>query len=102
MNEASAGRLSLANFWVGFAALFVAALLGLYQVAERAGMLPPEFISPVLYFASVTTHGVLMAYVMSTFVIMGFGYSRRSPVLSSLCGICRSPGLASGSLSSAC
>ncbi len=74
MNEASAGRLSLANFWVGFAALFVAALLGLYQVAERAGMLPPEFISPVLYFASVTTHGVLTAYVMSTFVIMGFGY----------------------------
>jgi cytochrome c oxidase subunit 1 len=27
-----------------------------------------------MYFASVSTHGVLMAYVLTTFCVMGFGY----------------------------
>ena len=31
-------------------------------------------MTPDHYFLSVTTHGVLMAYVLTTFFIMGFGY----------------------------
>jgi heme/copper-type cytochrome/quinol oxidase subunit 1 len=30
--------------------------------------------TPNLYFMSVTAHGVAMAYVLTTFFIMGFGY----------------------------
>lgn len=71
-NEKAAG-LSLANFWVAFVFFLVAALLGVYQVAERSGLFP-ELESPTLYFASVSTHGVLMGFVLTTFVVMGFGY----------------------------
>jgi cytochrome c oxidase subunit 1 len=65
--------LALANFWVAFAAFIVAILLGLYQVANRSGLFP-EIESHELYFASVSTHGVLMGFVLTTFFIMGFGY----------------------------
>jgi len=68
-----ASRLSLANLWVAFATFFLAALMGLYQVAERSGMFPKiEFIE--LYFRSVSSHGVIMGFVLTTFFIMGFGY----------------------------
>jgi len=63
----------LANFWVAFAAFFVAIILGLYQVMNRSGLFP-EIESHELYFASVSTHGVLMGFVLTTFFIMGFGY----------------------------
>lgn len=59
--------------WIALASFFVASLLGLYQVAARSGMFP-EIQSPELYFASVSTHGVLMAFVLTTFLVMGFGY----------------------------
>jgi len=68
-----AAGLSLANMWVAFIFFLVAALLGVYQVVERAGLIPP-LESPVLYFASVSTHGVLMGFVLTTFFVMGFGY----------------------------
>ena len=32
------------------------------------------FERPDLYFASVTAHGTLMAYVLPTLFVMGFGY----------------------------
>ncbi|MCB1785730.1 MAG: b(o/a)3-type cytochrome-c oxidase subunit 1 [Gammaproteobacteria bacterium] len=64
---------ALANLWVAFAAFFVACVLGLYQVANRSGLFP-EIESHELYFASVSTHGVLMGFVLTTFFIMGFGY----------------------------
>ena len=63
----------VANFWVAFAAFFVAMLLGLYQVVNRSGLFP-DLESHELYFASVSTHGVLMGFVLTTFFIMGFGY----------------------------
>jgi len=70
-----ASGLSLANLWVAFGFFLVACLLGVYQVAERAGLLADFGLeSPVLYFASVSTHGVLMGFVLTTFAIMGFGY----------------------------
>ena len=65
--------LALANLWVAFAAFIVAIVLGLYQVANRSGLFP-EIESHELYFASVSTHGVLMGFVLTTFFIMGFGY----------------------------
>ena len=55
-----------------FAAFFVAIILGLYQVMNRSGLFP-ELESHELYFASVSTHGVLMGFVLTTFFIMGFG-----------------------------
>ncbi len=65
--------LVLAHFWVAFLAFAVAALLGLYQVAERSGLFP-ALESNELYFGSVSTHGVLMGFVLTTFFAMGFGY----------------------------
>jgi len=73
MNDDKAAGLALANMWVGFIAFLAAAVLGVYQVLERSGLIP-EMQSPVVYFASVSTHGVLMGFVLTTFVVMGFGY----------------------------
>jgi cytochrome c oxidase subunit 1 len=65
--------LVLAHFWVAFLAFVGAALLGLYQVAERSGLFP-ALESNALYFQSVSTHGVLMGFVLTTFFAMGFGH----------------------------
>lgn len=66
-------RLSLAHLWVAFAAFGVAITLGLWQAIERSP-LTPWLDAPRFYFTSVTAHGVAMAYVLTTFFIMGFGY----------------------------
>ena len=63
----------LAHFWLAFGAFGLACVMGLYQVIERSGLIP-GLQSPQVYFASVSTHGVLMGFVLTTFVIMGFGY----------------------------
>jgi cytochrome c oxidase subunit 1 len=73
MSNAKAARLGLANMWVAFTFFAVAALLGFYQVFERASLVP-ELKSPELYFGSVSTHGVLMGFVLTTFFVVGFGY----------------------------
>ncbi|MBS1212262.1 MAG: cytochrome c oxidase, subunit, partial [Proteobacteria bacterium] len=73
MIDAATKKLTLFNCWVAFGAFALASVFGLYQVLERSGIIP--FIqSPAVYFASVSTHGVLMAFVLTTFFIMGFGY----------------------------
>ena len=36
---------------------------------------PAPLDDPVAYYASVTLHGTVMAYVLTTFFIMGFGYA---------------------------
>jgi cytochrome c oxidase subunit 1 len=36
--------------------------------------LPAPFLTAQAYFTSVTAHGVAMAYVLTTFMVMGFGY----------------------------
>lgn len=68
-----ARRLTLAHLWVGFAAFAVAAVLGLWQMWARSPIPAPLF-TPDAYYVSVTAHGVSMAYVLTTFFIMGFGY----------------------------
>ncbi|HSD72831.1 MAG TPA: cbb3-type cytochrome c oxidase subunit I [Thermoanaerobaculia bacterium] len=75
-------RLSIAHMWVGFALFGVGILLGLYQLLERNGMLPT---SAAGYYGSATLHGVIQAFVLTTFFIVGFGYfvtatSLRSPI----------------------
>ncbi|MEY3288288.1 MAG: hypothetical protein RLZZ419_530, partial [Pseudomonadota bacterium] len=74
MNDAATSKLVLSNFWVAFIAFIVACFMGEYQVLERSGFIP-ALDSPSVYFASVSTHGVLMAFVLTTFFIMGFGYT---------------------------
>ncbi len=73
MSYAKSSRLSLAHMWVAFASFAAAALLGLYQTIERIDLIP-GLKSPELYFASVSTHGVLMGFVLTTFFAVGFGY----------------------------
>ncbi len=68
-----ARRLTLAHLWVAFAAFAVAAVLGVWQMWARSP-LPAPFLTAEAYFTSVTAHGVSMAYVMPTFMVMGFGY----------------------------
>src|SRR6266536_4797802 len=69
----NADRLCLAHLWVAFAAFMVAAALGTWQMWVRSP-LGAHVGTPGQYFISVTAHGVAMAYVLSTFFIMGFGY----------------------------
>ncbi len=66
-------RLVLAHIGVAFAAFALAAALGAWQMTARSPLGAP-FASPETYFASVTAHGVIMAYVMTTLFTMGFGY----------------------------
>ncbi len=67
------GPLALAHLWTGFAAFCVACLLGVWQMWARSPLEAPAH-SAANYFRSVTLHGVSMAYVLTTFFIMGFGY----------------------------
>ena len=62
-----------ANLWVAFGAFLLAIVMGLYQTAERSGLFG-WLESAELYFASTSTHGVLMAFVLTTFFNMGFGF----------------------------
>ena len=73
MADSRVASLSLANMWVGFAAFAVAVVLGVYQVVERMDIIP-ALKSPALYFGSVSTHGVLMGFVLTTFLVVGYGY----------------------------
>jgi len=66
-------RLCLAHFCVAFAAFLLAVILGTWQMWVRSP-LGAHVGTPGQYFMSVTAHGVSMAYVLSTFFIMGFGY----------------------------
>jgi cytochrome c oxidase subunit I len=66
-------RLCLAHLWLAFAAFVGAAMLGAFQMWVRSP-LGAHIGTPGEYYMSVTAHGVAMAYVLSTFFIMGFGY----------------------------
>jgi len=73
-------KLALGNMSVAFIAFILACFMGEFQVLERSGLFE-SLSSPTVYFASVSTHGVLMAYVLTTFFIMGFGYFTASTAL---------------------
>ena len=67
-------RLALSHYWVAFAVFLIAAVLGAWQMLMRSP-LPAPIDDPNLYYASVTLHGTAMAYVVTTFFAMGFGYA---------------------------
>jgi len=67
-------KLALYHYWVAFALFLPAVLLGAWQMLMRSP-LPAPFDSPDAYYASVTLHGSIMAYVLTTFFAMGFGYA---------------------------
>jgi len=79
--------LTLAHLWVAFIAFGVAAVLGTWQMWVRSPLAAP-LRTAEHYFISVTAHGTVMAYVLTTLFIMGFGYyvaatslDRRIPAL---------------------
>lgn len=67
-------RLALYHYWVAFGAFLPAVLLGAWQMLMRSP-LPAPLDDPDAYYASVTLHGTDMAYVVTTFFTMGFGYA---------------------------
>ena len=67
-------RVALFHYWVSFATFLVAVLLGAWQMLVRSP-LPAPLDDSAAYYASVTMHGTAMAYVVTTFFIMGFGYA---------------------------
>ena len=69
----SARRVILAYLWTAFAVFAAAAVLGAWQMWVRSPIEAP-FSTPENYYVSVTAHGTAMAYVLTTFFIMGFGY----------------------------
>jgi cytochrome c oxidase subunit 1 len=67
-------RLSLFHYWVAFGVFLPSVLLGAWQMLMRSP-LPAPFDDSSAYYASVTLHGSAMAYVVTTFFTMGFGYA---------------------------
>jgi cytochrome c oxidase subunit 1 len=67
----SASRLALAHMWVAFGLFAVASVLGVYQLLERDHF---ARTSAAAYYESSTLHGVVQAFVLTTFFIVGFGY----------------------------
>ena len=67
-------RLALYHYWIAFAVFLPSVLLGAWQMLMRSP-LPAPLDDPDLYYTSVTLHGTAMAYVVSTFFAMGFGYA---------------------------
>ncbi|MFL6572854.1 MAG: cbb3-type cytochrome c oxidase subunit I, partial [Burkholderiales bacterium] len=68
-----ARKLAFAHLWIGFLAFAIALVLGVWQMWARSP-LPAPFLTASTYFSSVTLHGTAMAYVLTTFLVMGFGY----------------------------
>jgi len=67
-------RLALYHYWVAFGLFLPAVLLGAWQMLMRSP-LPVPLDNPDVYYESVTLHGNVMAYVLTTFFAMGFGYA---------------------------
>jgi cytochrome c oxidase subunit I len=67
-------RLAAFHYWVAFATFLPAVLLGAWQMLMRSP-LPAPLDDSAAYYASVTLHGTAMAYVVTTFFTMGFGYA---------------------------
>ena len=69
--------LSLAHLWTAFLCFLPAIGLGFWQMLMRSP-LPAPVDDPNTYYASVTAHGSIMAYVFPTFFAMDSGTPLRS------------------------
>jgi len=67
-------RLSLWHYWAACGTFLPAVVLGVWQMLMRSP-LPAPLDDPDAYYAAVTLHGTVMAYVVTTFFAMGFGYA---------------------------
>src|SRR6202023_2277380 len=67
-------RLALYHYWVAFGVFLPAVVLGAWQMLMRSP-LPAPLDDSNAYYASVTLHGTDMAYMVTTFFAMGFGYA---------------------------
>jgi cytochrome c oxidase subunit 1 len=67
------GKLAMAHIYVAFIALALGGLCGLLQVLVRSG----KFTLPanISYYTILTTHGVLLGLVLTTFFIIGFQFA---------------------------
>lgn len=72
--------LPLAHLWAAFLSFLPAIGLGFWQMLMRSP-LPVPLDNPNAYYASVTAHGSIMAYVFPTFFAMGFGYAIASSAM---------------------
>src|SRR5882672_4559457 len=70
----NSSRLALYHCWVAFTVFLPAVGLGAWQMLMRSP-LPAPLDDPNAYYTSVTLHGTAMAYVVTTFFAMGFGYA---------------------------
>jgi cytochrome c oxidase subunit I len=70
----NSSRLALYHYWVAFAVFSPAVVMGAWQMLMRSP-LPAPLDDPNAYYTSVTLHGTAMAYVVTTFFAMGFGYA---------------------------
>jgi cytochrome c oxidase subunit I len=71
--NSAVSRLVRAHLWVSFGAFGIAAVMGAAQMLARSELTAPAE-RPETYFVSITAHGTLMAYVLPTLFVMGFGY----------------------------
>jgi cytochrome c oxidase subunit I len=69
-------KLAMAHIYVAFVALALGGLAGLLQVLVRSG----KFTLPanISYYTILTTHGVLLGLVLTTFFIIGFQFAAMS------------------------
>jgi cytochrome c oxidase subunit 1 len=70
----NSSRLALYHYWVAFGTFLPAVVLGAWQMLMRSP-LPAPLDDTNAFYASVTLHGSVMAYVVTTFFAMGFGYA---------------------------
>jgi cytochrome c oxidase subunit I len=66
--------LPLAHLWGAFLCFFPAIGLGVWQMWMRSPLRAP-LDDANAYYASVTAHGSIMAYIFPTLLAMGFGYA---------------------------
>ena len=71
--DARDGKLAMAHIYVAFVALALGGLAGLLQVLVRSGKF--ELPSGISYYTILTTHGVLLGLVLTTFFIIGFQFA---------------------------
>ncbi|WP_044748265.1 b(o/a)3-type cytochrome-c oxidase subunit 1 [Bacillus alveayuensis] len=84
------GKLAMAHIYVAFIALALGGLAGLLQVLVRSG----KFTLPanISYYTILTTHGVLLGLVLTTFFIIGFQFAAVSRTAGTLSDKVRTTG----------
>ncbi len=70
----NSARLILAHLGLAFALFALALVLGAWQMLVRSP-LHAWITDPEWYYRSLTAHGTVMAYGLTTLVAMGFGYA---------------------------